>query len=149
MIEIDATETAADAARARWLTGSRLPTECEPVFRWGRAHGIIDADLIAQRVELLLGNGQPGFARVIARQLPEDRAERYNRWAALLEEPAGGFDALIAAPETSPGVDAVLDAWSRFARNAPTAAAITRVRTASLLSKFGSGICPLKYSKPS
>ncbi len=106
----------------RWLTAAQLPLHCEPVFEWARNAGIIDADATESRVRLLLENGRTGFGRVIARRLPPTRAAPLNRWAALIEDPATGFDALIADAGSAPDLPAVVDAWTRFARNDPLAA---------------------------
>src|SRR5690606_34456955 len=53
-----------------WLTGRRLPLDCEPVFQWLRDEGLMTADLIEGRLRLLLENGNARFARVIASRLP-------------------------------------------------------------------------------
>jgi soluble lytic murein transglycosylase len=82
---------------AAWLTGNRLPTECEPAFEWLRGEGLLTDDLVAQRVVLLLRNGQAGFARVIARSLPAGKAAPLLQWADLLEKPLDSIDALLAA----------------------------------------------------
>lgn len=108
--------------RARWLTGSQLPPECEPVFEWGRANGVIDADAIEARVMLLLENGRSEFGRMVARRLPAQRAEPLNRWAALIASPDLAFDELIADPASMPSLDALANAWERYTRNSPGAA---------------------------
>ena len=62
-----------DATRAAielWLAPQRLPAECEAVFDWLRAHGALTDELVEQRARALLANGQPAFARTIARDLP-------------------------------------------------------------------------------
>src|SRR5690606_17463083 len=83
-----------------WLTGRRLPLDCEPVFEWLRAEGLMTADLVERRVRLLLENGQADFARVIANRLPAERAAPWLRWADLIERPRDALDRLIAAPST-------------------------------------------------
>jgi soluble lytic murein transglycosylase len=122
-IELGHGAAIADAVRELWRNGAQLPPDCEPVFVWGRDHGVIDTAAIADRVAALLENGNTGFARVVAQRLPAASATRFLGWAALIEEPAAEFDRLADDPTASPGIDAVLDAWSRFARNDPSAAA--------------------------
>ena len=112
-----------DAVLALWHTEARLPAVCEPVFRWGRATGLINQNAIATRVEGLLRNRSTAFARIIAAKLGEETRRRYNRWADLLDDPKRGFAELIDHPETSPGDDAIVDAWSRFSTNSPADAA--------------------------
>jgi soluble lytic murein transglycosylase len=114
-------ETAGLAAeiRARWLTGRRLPGECEPAFQWLRAQGELPDELVARRVQLLLDEGQASFARVIAARLPRDAATPLTERADFIERPAQMLDALLADPGRDVPVDVVLEAWSRLARSAP------------------------------
>jgi peptidoglycan lytic transglycosylase len=108
----------------RWLTGERLPAECEPVFQWLRDRGDLPNELIAERAKLLLANGQTAFARVIARRLPQQSAAPLLQWAELLEDPQEGIDALLgdAALAEQAMPEALLAAWSKLARDNPPAA---------------------------
>jgi soluble lytic murein transglycosylase len=105
-----------------WLTAQQLPLECEPVFQWLRDEGALTDNLIERRVRMLLESGQSGFARVIMRRLPEDRALPLARWADLLESPAAAIDAYIAAPSEAFEPHALLSGWSRLSRDDPDAA---------------------------
>ena len=105
-----------------WLTGRRLPLDCEPVFEWMRAEGLMTPDLIEGRVRLLLENGQADFARVIADRLPAERAAPWLRWADLIDRPRDALDRLIAAPSTPLPEGARDDGWQRLARNQPAEA---------------------------
>jgi soluble lytic murein transglycosylase len=105
--------------RARWLTGSRQPPECEPVFQWLREQGELPADLVARRVELLLDNGQASFARVVAARLPAEAAAPLLERARFIESPARMLDAFMNEPSRDVPGAVVLEAWSRLARNAP------------------------------
>ncbi len=89
----------AAAIRARWLTGNRLPSECEPAFQWLRAQRELPDALVAQRAELLLDNGNASFARTIAERLPTDAAAPLLERADFIENPARMLDALIARAE--------------------------------------------------
>jgi len=117
-----------------WLTGRRLPLDCEPVFQWLRAEGLMTADLIEGRVRLLLENGNAGFARVIAGRLPAGRAAPWLRWADLIERPRDTLDRLIAAPDTPLPEGALADGWRRLARNQPAEAL---ERLPALVEAFG------------
>ncbi|HEY9182984.1 MAG TPA: hypothetical protein VIQ99_07275, partial [Gammaproteobacteria bacterium] len=116
------TANLAPAIRARWLTGHRLPTECEPAFQWLRQAGELPDDLIAERATLLLDNGQASFARVIAARLPQDTAAPLLERADFVESPARMLDALLRQPASTTPSSVVLEAWSRLARNSPQAA---------------------------
>lgn len=122
LIATDDTQGLGAEITARWLTPSQLPIECESAFQWLRDKGVLDDELTEQRVKLLLKNGQTGFARVIARRLPSERAEPLLQWARLLQDPISGFDALLTAPQTGVLADALRSAWPRFASANPPAA---------------------------
>jgi soluble lytic murein transglycosylase len=112
----------AAAIRARWLTGYRLPSECEPAFQWLRAEHELPDELVAERATLLLDNGQASFARVIAARLPQDVAAPLLERADFIASPARMLDALLRDPERATPPAVVLEAWSRLARNTPEAA---------------------------
>lgn len=105
--------------RARWLTGHRLPSECEPAFQWLRAQGELPAELVAQRVELLLDNGQASFARIVAARLPTDAAAPLLERAQFIESPGRMLDAFVRDARRDVPRAVVLEAWSRLARSAP------------------------------
>jgi soluble lytic murein transglycosylase len=121
-IELGESAGLAPLVLEEWLTGAQLPGECEPVFQWGREQGVIDADATEARVRLLLENGQPAFARVIARRLPEARAVPLLAWADLIERPLGALEAYIAVPSSDIDGQMLLDGWSRLARDNPETA---------------------------
>jgi soluble lytic murein transglycosylase len=116
------TEDLAPAIRARWLSGYRLPSECEPAFQWLRGAGELPDDVIAQRAMLLLDNGQAAFARVIAARLPQDAAAPLLERADFVENPARMLDAVLRDPLPATPPSVVLEAWSRLARNSPQTA---------------------------
>jgi soluble lytic murein transglycosylase len=110
------------AVAARWLTPYRLPPECEPAFQWLRAQGALTNELIEERVELLLDNGQTAFARTIARRLPPESASRLIERADFIDKPAATLDAWLANPAWAADFAAVEDGWARLARDDPDAA---------------------------
>jgi soluble lytic murein transglycosylase len=105
--------------RARWLTGRRLPSECEPAFQWLREQGELPDELVAARVERLLDNGQAAFARIVAARLPSDAAAPLLERADFIEHPARMLDAFVRDPSGDVSASVVRDAWSRLARNSP------------------------------
>jgi len=109
----------ADEIAQTWLTGQRLPSDCEPAFEWLRAEGRMTDELIEARVRLLLENGQPGFARVIAGRLPAERARPWQLWADLIERPRETLDRLLADPAATVPDGALADGWARLTRNRP------------------------------
>jgi soluble lytic murein transglycosylase len=113
------TDGLAAAIRALWLTGYRLPGECEPAFQWLRAARELPDELVIERAALLLDNGQTSFARVIAARLPRESAAPLLERADFIESPARMLDALLRDASRDVPADVVLEAWSRLARTAP------------------------------
>ena len=121
-IALRETADLAAAVRARWLTGFRLPSECEPVFKWLREQRELPDELVAERVALLLDNGQASFARVVGARLPSAAAAPLLERAAFIESPRRMLDGLINGSHGDVAPEVVLEAWSRLARNAPAEA---------------------------
>lgn len=114
-IELGRTEgLAADIAK-RWLTPQSLP-ECERPFAWLREQKALSPELIEQRARLALDKGNFSFARPLIAELPASQATPLRQWAALLDNPQRGLDALIASPQTRIEPATLLAGWSRLAR---------------------------------
>ncbi len=121
-IDTGALEGLARAILERWRTPVQLPIECERPFVWLRGEGLLDDDETERRVRLLLENSRPAFARVIAGRLPEQRAAPWLGWADLISSPQATIDTLTADPMLTVEFDALLDGYSRLARDDPDAA---------------------------
>jgi soluble lytic murein transglycosylase len=106
-----------------WLSPKSLPDACDPAFAWLKEQGQLSAELIERRARLALAEGESGLARYLARSLPESRAAPLLSWAALIEQPAGNVDALIANPSRAVEPAALLAGWTRLARRDPDGAA--------------------------
>jgi len=115
-------EGLAEAATAEWLTPRSADDACDPVFEWMRSRDLLDDALIERRARLALAAGEAGLARWLAKSLPEETARPLREWALLLDNPAGGIDALIRSPQTRVEEQALLAGWSRLARRDPPAA---------------------------
>ena len=94
-VALGLTENLAEEIERRWLTPRRLDSACEPAFRWHRENGGLDTELTAQRLVLLLEEGETEFARIIAARLPDAEAEIYRQWARMLENPLAALDQVI------------------------------------------------------
>src|SRR5437868_11152468 len=93
-IELGQTEGLATDIAKQWLAPQSLP-ECEQPFAWLREHNALTPALIEQRARRALENGNTAFARQIIAQLPAQQAAPLSQWAALLENPQRGIDAMI------------------------------------------------------
>jgi soluble lytic murein transglycosylase len=114
-IELARTADLAPQVIQSWLTPRSLP-ECDRAFTWLDSTGGLTAALIEQRVRLTLEADNAGFARQIAVRLPADRAAPLLQWAALLENPQRGIDALITTPQTAVEPGALRAGWTKLAR---------------------------------
>lgn len=112
----------AAAALARWVLPQRAPPECDPVFAWLKASGILTPDLVESRVRAALAVGNPLLAREFARDLPADRAAPLMLWAQLLEEPKAALAAVADAPSQSLPAAAIEAGFERLSRRDSTAA---------------------------
>ncbi|MET0661043.1 MAG: transglycosylase SLT domain-containing protein [Steroidobacteraceae bacterium] len=115
-IALDRTTDLAPQIVERWLTSQQLPTACESVFQWAREHQVITAELVEERARLVLNEGNARFARMLAAQLPPQRAEPLQLWADLLEKPRATIDRLLAEPQLPVEMKALRAGWARLAR---------------------------------
>ena len=128
----------------QWLTPARLPPECERSFDWLRSENGMTAELIEQRVRLLLDNGQTAFARTVSERLPSERAAPLLRWAELLDHPERSIDAVLtgSAPATPDDDTALLAAWRKLARSNPQAALERYTKVRRLLDHDDARVSP-------
>jgi soluble lytic murein transglycosylase len=120
-VELGKTDGLVRDIEKAWLTPHSLP-ECAPAFDWLKQNGVLTTALIEQRARLALESSDTAFARQIIDQLPSDRAGPLLQWAALLERPQRGIDALIASPDEPVEAAALLAGWTRLARQDSSAA---------------------------
>jgi len=102
--------------------GAPNPAQCGPAFAWLRAAGLPSPCAVERRARALLATGNTGEPRQLAAELPVEQAAPLLQWAALIEQPARPFDALIANPAQPAEAAALLDGWSRLARKDPDGA---------------------------
>lgn len=71
-----------------WLTGKRLPTACNPVFRaWSRA-GYMTRDLVWARIKLAMESRRISLARELSYYLPQQNRIWVTRWIRMHRHPA-------------------------------------------------------------
>jgi soluble lytic murein transglycosylase len=110
---------------AAWLTPKSLPDACDPALAWWKARGGPGEELVVRRARLALEAGDAGLARYLTRSLPPGPAAPLRQWVALIEEPAAGIPALVAAPDRPVEPEALLAGWERYARADAERAATT------------------------
>jgi soluble lytic murein transglycosylase len=104
------------AALARWMSADEQPSQCDAVFGWLKEQGALTDDAKEQRARLALKAGRHKLGRVLAQDLPADRAEPLLRWAALIQAPGPELEKVIARPTIPVDTDVLFDAFSRQAR---------------------------------
>ncbi len=85
----------AEEARTLWLSGSSLPKSCEAAFAWLRRRGLLDRDLVWERVRLAMAAGKPGLAQNLSLDLPA--ADRF--WIRLWMEAHANPRRALRRPE--------------------------------------------------
>ncbi|MEX0951644.1 MAG: hypothetical protein WDZ86_05125, partial [Gammaproteobacteria bacterium] len=80
----------ADTAKDLWLVGKSQIDECDPVFAHMRQTGLLDDELILERLRLALANNQTGLANYLTRQLSGDAQNRARHWISMHQNPDAG-----------------------------------------------------------
>ena len=75
-------------AKDLWLVGRSQEPECDPVFEYLRAEGMLDQDLYRQRYELAIDERQFALARYLSAPLAPSCREEATRWIAARDDPA-------------------------------------------------------------
>jgi soluble lytic murein transglycosylase len=70
-----------------WLVGRSQPDQCDPVFAAWRQAGLLTPELVWQRVELAMSNGQTRLARYLKRFLSADDQPWVERWLRVRAKP--------------------------------------------------------------
>jgi soluble lytic murein transglycosylase len=71
-----------------WLTGKRLPSACNPVFRAWQKAGHMTDDLIWARIKLAMDKRSISLARSLGRLLPRRERVWVRRWESVHWNPA-------------------------------------------------------------
>jgi len=70
-----------------WLTGSRLPSACDPVFRAWKQDGYMTPELVWSRIQLAMEQRNLTLARYLARHLDPSEQVWVRRWIAMHRNP--------------------------------------------------------------
>jgi len=74
--------------RSLWLVGESRPPECDPAFEHLYQSDLMTPDLLWQRIELAMKEGQTGLAQYLARRLDSDEKQWVKRWISMHHNPA-------------------------------------------------------------
>jgi len=70
-----------------WLTGSRLPAACEPVFEAWRKAGHMTADMVWARIQIAMEKRNLTLAESLGRYLEPSERVWVQRWLAMHRQP--------------------------------------------------------------
>lgn len=116
------TEGLAGHVRERWLRPDDQPQACDEAFDWLARTGVLDEDLIAQRLGMAIEAGNRRIATYLLRRLPVARRGQW-RWPYDLRfDPLRALERLARAPNAPVGAEAMADAFAQVARRDPESA---------------------------
>lgn len=78
---------AVDVAKELWLTGKSLPASCDYSFKRLREAGILNDDMIWQRIQLSLYAGRSRLARYLGKELPARDRKLLQLWIKTRRRP--------------------------------------------------------------
>jgi soluble lytic murein transglycosylase len=116
------TQGLAGEALTRWNLPQKQPGECDGVFAWLRAQGLVTPALAENRTRAALAADNPRLAREFVTDVPAPRAAPLLQWADLLSAPRTPLTSLANDPSLSVDPDALSAGFSRLADIDPVAA---------------------------
>lgn len=86
---------ALDEIKQFWLSGDSQPEQCDPLFSWLEKHGHMTDELIWQRIDLVMANGNMNLAKYLARKLSTQQVH----WFALLNSVHHAPEKILTDPD--------------------------------------------------
>lgn len=83
----DEAPEAKQQVQALWLVGHSQPNQCDPLFAWLEKNGYVSIDLIWQRIDLAMAQGQIGLAKYLSSKLPAEQAAWFTVWHQVHNNP--------------------------------------------------------------
>lgn len=109
------THEALSDAKELWLVGKSQSKKCDPAFEQLYRRGLIDDDLLWERIGLVMKKGRIGLASALAKRLdPADRAW-FARWKIMHKKPAQTI-AIFEEPDLPIARKILLHGIKRLAR---------------------------------
>ncbi len=76
--------------RTTWLDGESLPPQCDPAFALLYKSALLTDDLVWQRIQLSMEEGQTALASYLSRRLSKEKQVWAVRWIAMHQNPSKG-----------------------------------------------------------
>ncbi|HWJ36123.1 MAG TPA: transglycosylase SLT domain-containing protein [Steroidobacteraceae bacterium] len=112
----------AQEALARWSLPQKHPDECNGIFAWLRAQGLLTPALAEDRTRAALVADNARLAREFVPDVPAARAAPLLQWIQLLEAPKAAIAILAIDPTAPVDGDALLAGFNRLSFSDWTAA---------------------------
>ncbi|WP_193015027.1 murein transglycosylase [Proteus sp. FME41] len=109
-------QTAWVGAKEAWLNGTSMPSSCDPLFEeWQKANQLT-SELVLERINLAIKNGNTGLAAYLARRLPENYQTISDALVELQDNPnlVARYAATLTPTDFTRSI--VQSAFSRWAR---------------------------------
>lgn len=94
-----------EAGRRLWLSGQSRPPACDPLFEALTAAGVIDDDLVWQRIQLAFQAKNPGLVRYLGGKLQQRYKDATARLQQLFRDPEAELEQIA---DGYPGVEPAL-----------------------------------------
>lgn len=110
---------ALDDALKLWLVGYSQPDACDPAFAQLFGDGVINSELIWQRIRLAFANQKASLAAYLAKRLSAEDRAWVKRWEQAHRQPTSAIKAAWAEQDTPLVRDILAHALQRLARYKP------------------------------
>ncbi|MCK0537587.1 transglycosylase SLT domain-containing protein [Alcanivorax sp. CY1518] len=107
-------QRAYEAIPSLWLSGASRPDACDPLFAAARQAGVIDDDLIWQRLLLVFRQGNPGLMRYLNGLQSETEAASGQHLRQLYNTPALILSLAPTTPRYADLAAAALHRWAHL-----------------------------------
>ena len=115
LLTTGSTQGLAGEALTRWNLPQKQPSECDGIFAWLRAQGVVTPALAEMRTRAALAADNPHLAREFLTDVPTPRAGPLLQWADLLTAPRAPLDRLANDPSLPVDPEAFAAGFSRLA----------------------------------
>jgi soluble lytic murein transglycosylase len=109
-------------ALLRFMQPQKQPPECDTVFAWLRAQGLLTAALAETRTRAALAADNPRLAREFAADVPINLRPALLLWSDILESPKSALNVLAAHPTLVAEPSGIAEGFDKLAHSDPEAA---------------------------
>ncbi|WP_273827567.1 murein transglycosylase [Providencia rettgeri] len=115
-------QVAWQGAEKAWLNGHSMPAACDKLFNEWEKAGYLSAEMVLERINLAIKEGNPSIASYLAKRLPPSYKTIGDALIKLQNEPASVVSFAKTVTPTDFTRQATIAAFNRYARQSPDAA---------------------------